>query len=105
MTVRGKDEIIDLCSGRGGGLFGVAFDVGTTTVVCFLMDLMTGEKRSVKASMNPQVAFGDDVITRISFCQENPDGLEKLRSSIPNGVAQMGSGQANLLELNDMQWK
>ena len=82
VTVRGKDEIIDLCSGRRGGLFGVAFDVGTTTVVCFLMDLMTGEKRSVKASMNPQVAFGDDVITRISFCVENPDGLEKLRSNI-----------------------
>jgi uncharacterized 2Fe-2S/4Fe-4S cluster protein (DUF4445 family) len=82
VTVRGKDEIIDLCSGRGGGLFGVAFDVGTTTVVCFLMDLITGEKRSVKASMNPQVAFGDDVITRLSFCQENPDGLEKLSSSI-----------------------
>ena len=82
VTVRGKDEIIDLCPGRGGGMFGVAFDVGTTTVVCFLMDLMTGEKRSVKASMNPQIVFGDDVITRISFCVENPDGLEKLRSSV-----------------------
>ena len=82
VTVWGKDEIIDLCPGRGGGLFGVAFDVGTTTVVCFLMDLITGEKRSVKASMNPQIAFGDDVITRISFCHENPDGLEKLRSGI-----------------------
>ncbi len=82
VTVRGKDEIIDLCPGRGGSLFGVAFDVGTTTVVCFLMDLITGEKRSVKACMNPQVAFGDDVITRISFCVENPDGLEKLHSNI-----------------------
>jgi len=82
VTVRGKDEIIDLCPGRGEGLFGVAFDVGTTTVVCFLMDLMTGEKLSVKASMNPQIAFGDDVITRISYCRENADGLEKLRTSI-----------------------
>ncbi|OQY46448.1 MAG: hypothetical protein B6240_07280 [Desulfobacteraceae bacterium 4572_87] len=51
-------------------------------MVCFLMDLMTGEKRSVKASMNPQISFGDDVITRISFCVENPKGLEKLHSSI-----------------------
>ena len=82
VTIRGKDEIIDLCPGRGGDPFGVAFDLGTTTVVCFLMDLMTGEKRSVKASMNPQIAFGDDVITRISFCRENADGLEKLRSGI-----------------------
>ena len=82
VTIRGKDEIIDLRPGRGGGLFGVAFDVGTTTVVCFLMDLMGGEMRSVKASMNPQVAFGDDVITRISFCTDHPEGLEKLRSGI-----------------------
>ena len=80
VTVRGKDEIIDLASGKKGGLFGVAFDVGSTTVVAFLMDLMTGETLSVKAAMNPQIAFGDDVITRISFCREDPDGLEKLRS-------------------------
>ncbi len=82
MIIRGKEEVIDLYPGRGEGLFGVAFDVGTTTVVCFLMDLMTGEKCSVKASMNPQISFGDDVITRISFCVENPKGLEKLHSSI-----------------------
>ena len=82
VTLRGKDEIIDLCAGKRDNLFGVALDVGTTTVVAFLMDLTTGKKLSVKASMNPQIAFGDDVITRISFCLGNPDGLEKLRSRI-----------------------
>jgi len=82
VTLRGKDEIIDLCAGKRDNLFGVALDVGTTTVVAFLMDLTTGKKLSVKASMNPQIAFGADVITRISFCLGNPDGLEKLRSRI-----------------------
>ena len=82
VTIRDKDEIIDLYPGRGTGLFGVAFDVGTTTVVAFLMDLITGEKLSVKPAMNPQIAIGDDVISRISFCQENSGGLEKLRTSI-----------------------
>jgi len=82
VAIRDKDEIIDLYPGRGDGLFGVAFDVGTTTVVAFLMDLITGEKLSVKPAMNPQIAIGDDVITRISFCQENSGGLEKLRTSI-----------------------
>ncbi len=82
VILSGKNEIIDLYAGKGDGLFGVAFDVGSTTVVCFLMDLISGEMRSVKASMNPQVAFGDDVITRISFCVENPGGLEKLRSGM-----------------------
>lgn len=82
VAIRDKDEIIDLYPGRGDGLFGVAFDVGTTTVVAFLMDLITGDKLSVKPAMNPQIAIGDDVITRISFCQENSGGLEKLRTSI-----------------------
>ena len=82
VAIRGKNEIIDLYPGRGTGLFGVAFDIGTTTVVAFLMDLITGEKLSVKPAMNPQIAIGDDVITRISFCQENSGGLEKLRTSI-----------------------
>jgi len=82
VTLRDNHEIIHVSCGKQDGLFGVAFDVGTTTVVAFLMDLVTGKQLSVKAAMNPQIAFGDDVITRISFCLENPDGLEKLRSSI-----------------------
>ena len=82
VALRDKDEIIDIYPGIRDRLFGVAFDVGTTTVVAFLMDLITGDKLSVKSAMNPQIAIGDDVITRISFCQENSGGLEKLRTSI-----------------------
>ncbi len=81
-TIRDKREIIDLYTGRQDGLFGMAFDIGTTTVVGYLMDLLTGNKLSVKSAMNPQIAMGDDVITRISFCHEEAGGLEKLRASI-----------------------
>ena len=81
-TIRDKREIIDLSAGRQDGLFGMAFDIGTTTVVGYLMDLLTGNKLSVKSAMNPQIAMGDDVITRISFCHEESGGLEKLRASI-----------------------
>jgi uncharacterized 2Fe-2S/4Fe-4S cluster protein (DUF4445 family) len=81
-TVWGKKEIIDLRAGKHNRLFGMAFDVGTTTVVGYLMDLETGEKLSIKSAMNPQISFGDDVISRISFCQTEPGGLEKMRSSI-----------------------
>jgi uncharacterized 2Fe-2S/4Fe-4S cluster protein (DUF4445 family) len=77
-----KKEIIHLQSGRGGRFFGMAFDIGTTTVVGYLMDLLSGEEISVKSSMNPQIPYGDDVISRISFCREEAGGLEKLRSLI-----------------------
>ncbi|MBW2616951.1 MAG: DUF4445 domain-containing protein [Deltaproteobacteria bacterium] len=81
-TIRDKREIIDLYAGRQDGIFGMAFDIGTTTVVGYLMDLLTGYKLSVKSAMNPQIAMGDDVITRISFCHDESGGLEKLRASI-----------------------
>jgi len=98
-TLRDGKEIIDLRAGREDRLYGVAFDVGTTTVVAFLMDMVSGEKRAVMPAMNPQIALGDDVITRISFCQERPDGLDKLRSEIVaclNGLVAEATAQAGI---------
>jgi uncharacterized 2Fe-2S/4Fe-4S cluster protein (DUF4445 family) len=72
-------EVVDLHRGFDGRCFGVAFDLGTTTIVCYLMDLRTGETLSVKTAMNPQIPYGDDVISRIAYCREKADGLESLR--------------------------
>lgn len=49
--------------------YGIAFDIGTTTVVGYLLDLNTGEQAAVCARMNPQINFGDDVISRINYGQ------------------------------------
>ena len=103
VTVRGNNEIIDIHSGREGRLFGVAFDVGTTTVVAFLMDLITGKRLSVKASLNPQIAFGDDLITRLSYCQENAKGLEKLRSAIVLCLNELVSAAAAAVSIDPDQ--
>ena len=62
--------------------FGVALDVGTTTLAAYLLDLNTGNQLSVAAAMNPQVRVGDDVVSRISYVMQEPGGLEKLRSSV-----------------------
>ena len=60
---------------------GVAFDIGTTTVVGYLLNLIGGEQLAVCARMNPQISFGDDVISRINFGQD-PQNLEKLSLSL-----------------------
>ena len=60
-------------------MFGLAIDVGSTTVVVFLEDLSTGEEIDVAAFVNPQTAFGADVISRITYCIENTDGLDTLQ--------------------------
>ncbi len=62
--------------------FGVALDVGTTTVVANLVDLATGETASRKATYNSQIRYGEDVITRIMHTVEEPDGLAKLHDTV-----------------------
>ena len=80
-----NNEVIDIENGnttKSG--YGIAFDIGTTTVVGYLVDLKTGEELSAVAKTNPQVIHGDDVISRIEFIQKRKDGLEKLQGEIVN---------------------
>jgi uncharacterized 2Fe-2S/4Fe-4S cluster protein (DUF4445 family) len=78
-----NDEIIDIESGNTAKKsYGIAFDIGTTTVVGYLIDLGSGEELSAVAKTNPQVIHGDDVISRIGFAQQHKDDLEKLQKEI-----------------------
>lgn len=63
-----------------GKPFGVAIDIGTTTLVFYLTDLSTGSLIETRSQLNPQSGFGADVISRINYCILNPEGTEKLQS-------------------------
>ncbi len=63
-------------------IWGVAFDIGTTSIVGALMNLTNGQSRAVASRTNPQVHFGDDVVSRISYIEKTPDGLDKLRKRL-----------------------
>lgn len=62
--------------------FGLAIDVGTTSVVTTLIELESGEQLASVSSLNPQAAFGGDLMSRIAFCQFNPANLRQLQSRI-----------------------
>ncbi len=62
--------------------FGIAFDIGTTTIVGYLINLNNGKIYSIASKLNPQTAYGEDVITRITYIKDNKDGLEKLNSLV-----------------------
>jgi uncharacterized 2Fe-2S/4Fe-4S cluster protein (DUF4445 family) len=62
--------------------FGLATDIGTTTLVVELVDLNTGETKDTSTAMNSQVKFGADVVSRISYAFHNQKNLEELRNSI-----------------------
>jgi uncharacterized 2Fe-2S/4Fe-4S cluster protein (DUF4445 family) len=62
-------------------IFGLAVDVGTTTVVAKLIDMRTGQCRATEAALNPQTRFGDDVISRIAYAKSS-EKLAELRKVI-----------------------
>jgi len=76
------DELIAIEPGdTTGRCYGIAFDLGSTTIVGYLMDLPTGRELGVSAVMNPQTIYGDDLVARISFATTHEDGLAVLRSA------------------------
>ena len=69
--------------------YGVAFDIGTTTVVAALLDLCTGAELSVASRMNPQVGFGDDVLSRIKHASQSANSLSELCDAICQAIGEM----------------
>jgi len=64
-----------------------AFDLGTTTIVCYLLDAKTGDQLAVSGMQNPQSAFGADVIARATYALDN--GYEPLRSSVRDALNEL----------------
>jgi uncharacterized 2Fe-2S/4Fe-4S cluster protein (DUF4445 family) len=62
--------------------FGLAIDIGTTSVVTTLMELASGEQMASVSSLNPQAVFGGDLMSRIAFAQGDPGNLRKLQTRI-----------------------
>jgi len=80
-----NNEIIDIEKGdTTKSSYGIAFDIGTTTVAGYLVDLNTGEELSAIAKTNLQNIHGDDVISRIEFTQKRKENLEILQREIVN---------------------
>ena len=63
-------------------LYGFAVDIGSTKVAGFFVDLNTGKLVHARGTMNPQMQFGEDVMSRISFAMQNHDGTTKLQKAI-----------------------
>ncbi len=69
-----------------GGIYGLAIDVGTTTLVFEIVDLESGDTLATLAQRNPQAAYGDDVISRIGHTREHEGGLPELQRVVVNAI-------------------
>jgi uncharacterized 2Fe-2S/4Fe-4S cluster protein (DUF4445 family) len=74
---------------QDGAPFGVAVDIGTTTLAAELVDLSKGQAIAVASRMNPQTAFGDDVISRIQHAITAENGRDALQSRIVDAIDEM----------------
>ena len=79
-------EVVRVQPGYAEGAYGLAVDVGSTTVVAHLCDLRTGAVLATEAMMNPQVPFGEDILSRITYVQMHEDGMARLNSAIVEGL-------------------
>ncbi len=87
VTVWMDKEIVKIEPGFVEASYGLAVDVGTTTCVGYLTDLNTGKVVNTESMMNPQVPYGEDVMSRITYAMSNPGaGLETMQKAIIQGL-------------------
>jgi len=82
-------QVVRVQSGFHDDIYGVAVDVGTTTVAAHLCNLRTGEVLASGSRMNPQVPYGEDLMSRISYVMMNDDGVERMNGAIIDGLNEL----------------
>ena len=80
------EEIIRITPGKAQDYYGVAIDIGTTTVAAYVCNMATLEVVDTVFMMNPQCKYGEDVMSRITYHMSNEDGLARMRRDIIDGL-------------------
>ncbi len=81
-----NQEVIALKRGRVDDVYGLAIDIGTTTVAGYLCSLTSGKVIATESVTNPQLAYGEDVMTRITYAIMDREGLQDLHRRIIDGL-------------------
>ncbi|HHT78721.1 MAG TPA: DUF4445 domain-containing protein [Actinobacteria bacterium] len=88
-----KNEIVNIEPGDTTGKnYGIAIDLGTTKIAALLVDLITGKTIDKKGVMNPQIGYGEDVMSRINFASESTENLIKTKKTVTDSINFLISG-------------
>ena len=87
VAVHGEKQIIGVWAGFHEKAFGMAVDVGSTTVAAHLCNLETGELVAAAGVMNPQIRFGEDLMSRVSYAMMNPGGAQQMTEAIRDALS------------------
>ena len=107
VAIRDNNEIVAAWAGFHDRILGIAVDVGSTTVAGHLLDLSTGEALASAGRMNPQIKFGEDLMSRVSYVMMNPGGEVELTNAIRTALNELvgelvdeaGEDRDNVLEI------
>jgi uncharacterized 2Fe-2S/4Fe-4S cluster protein (DUF4445 family) len=86
VAVRDGREMVAVWPGFKGGVYGVAVDVGSTTVAAHLCDLASGEVLTSAGVMNPQIRFGEDLMSRVSYAMLNEGGDAEMTRAVREAI-------------------
>ncbi len=89
VAVRHGAEIVGVWPGLCGAIYGVAIDVGSTTVAANLCNLKTGEVVESGSLMNPQIRFGEDLMSRVSYVMMHPEDAGELTRVIQEAINEL----------------
>ncbi len=103
VTVWQERELIDVQPGYVEGAYGLAVDIGSTTIAGYLCDLRTGAILATEAMMNPQVTYGEDLMSRISYAMMHKNGLDKMHTAVIKAINQLAARAAKTAGLRPRQ--
>ncbi|WP_158963420.1 ASKHA domain-containing protein [Chachezhania sediminis] len=83
-------RIVEIWPGlQEGPLYGLAIDLGSTTIAAHLTDLATGAVTASAGAMNPQIRFGEDLMSRVSYAMMNPGGDAEMTAAVREAIGQL----------------
>ena len=82
VAVHARTQLIGVWPGFHDRIYGLAVDVGSTTIAAHLCNLETGELVAASGSMNPQIRFGEDLMSRVSYSMMNPGGARQMTEAV-----------------------
>ena len=85
-AVQAEQRVVALWPGLQERLYGVALDIGSTTLSAHLCDLATGDVLAGAGRMNPQIRFGEDLMSRVSWVMMHPGGESELTAAVREAV-------------------
>jgi uncharacterized 2Fe-2S/4Fe-4S cluster protein (DUF4445 family) len=91
----GPAKVIDVWPGfHEGRVYGLAVDVGSTTIAAHLTDLRNGTVKASAGVMNPQIRFGEDLMSRVSYAMMNPGGDREMTRAVRDAIDALARGLA-----------